>query len=185
MLNKVNICLPFTINILIWKKNKFHKNLNVILYSNDKKINFFSNTESNLLRFDKNTNTLIIEKNYLYEKNNKISNFIENFLKSWDFYFFSKIKFKGKGFRIRFLKKNKLVKFFFGRSHKTFIKFKKIIMKKINKYKFILKSINKKKILNNSYKVVSIKPLNLYTIRGLRNSRQIVCKRKGKKGTYI
>lgn len=185
MLNKLIINLPFTINIVIWKNKKFFENSNILLYDKHKSMKFLVNTEKRLLRFDKNTNTLLLEKTHLYDKNNKFGAFIEELLKSWNFYFFSKIKFKGKGFRIRFLKRNKLVKFFFGRSHKTFISFKKIIMKKINKYKFILKSLNKNKVLNNTNKVVSIKPLNLYTIRGLRNSRQIVFKRKGKKGTYI
>lgn len=58
-------------------------------------------------------------------------------------------------------------------------------MKKINKYKFILKSLNIKKLNKNSNYAVNIKPLNLYTLRGLRLSKQIVFKRKGKKGTYI
>ena len=134
------------------------------------------------------TNILILlclKKKVLNDKNNKLSIFIQNFIKSWDVYYFSKIKFKGKGFRMRFFKKNKLIKFFFGRSHKTFVLFKKLHMRRINKYKFILKSINKDKIKINSHIATNIKPLNLYTIRGIRNSRQTVFKRKGKKGTYI
>ena len=100
-------------------------------------------------------------------------------------YLLSKIKFKGKGFRIRFFKKIKLVKFFFGKSHKSFIYFKNIIIKRINKYKFILKNINKQQLLINSSKVTNIRPINYYTLRGLRVSRQTIYKRKGKKGTYI
>ena len=98
---------------------------------------------------------------------------------------FKKIKFKGKGFRIRFLKKLKLVKFFFGKSHKTYIFFRNIILKKINKYKFILKGLNSENIIVNSKRITSIRPINFYTLRGLRESRQIIFKRKGKKGTYI
>ena len=86
---------------------------------------------------------------------------------------------------MRFFKKNKFVKFFFGKSHKTFILFKKLIMRRINKYKFILKSIKNNKIKINSNYAVNIRPLNLYTLRGIRTTRQIVFKRKGKKGTYI
>jgi len=184
MLNKIILNLPMTINIVIWLK-KTTNVVHIYLYNNTKEFKFYIKNENSVIKFDKNTNSLLLEKNWLNEHNNKFSNFINNLLKSWDFYFFSKIKFKGKGFRIRFLKKNKLVKFFFGRSHKTFIFFKKIFLKKISKYKFILKSINKSKISVNSEMTRGIKPLNVYTLRGLRISRQIIFKRKGKKGTYI
>lgn len=86
---------------------------------------------------------------------------------------------------MRFFKKNKFIKFFFGKSHKTFVLFKFIIMRRINKYKFILKSINKEKLFKDSKYQNKIKKLNVYTLRGLRLSRQTIFKRKGKKGTYI
>ena len=58
-------------------------------------------------------------------------------------------------------------------------------MKKINKYKFVLKGLNKNNVIWNSNLVTKIKPLNMYTLRGLRKTRQTIFKRKGKKGTYI
>lgn len=175
--------LPQNINIIIWKnKNIF----NLFLYNKTKfyklSVNF---DKKNQIKWDNNTNSLTFLENILEKNENKISKKFFNFFKSWDLFFFKKIKFKGKGFRMRFFKKNKFVKFFFGKSHKTFIFFKKIIMKKINKYKFILKSINKNKLNINSKYVTNIKPINLYTLRGLRLSKQIIFKRKGKKGTYI
>lgn len=100
-------------------------------------------------------------------------------------FFFKKIKFKGKGFRIKFFKKIKIIKFFFGKSHKTFIFLKNINKKKINKYKFYIIGINKQKILKIVEKILKIKKINIYTLRGLRKNRQIIFKRKGKKGTYI
>src|SRR5690349_14070160 len=78
----------------------------------------------------------ILNKNSVYN-----INYLNKFLKSIDAYFFFKLKFKGKGYRIRFYKKNKIVKFYFGKSHITFYFFKKLILKKINKYKFVLKSL--------------------------------------------
>lgn len=185
MLNKFIFCLPSNINVIIWKNKRFNNFLNIYIYNKTKNIKLFYNQNINPTKYDKNTNSFFIEKKILNNKNNKLSKFIESFLTSWDVYFFNKIKFKGKGFRIRFFKKTKFMKFFFGRSHKTFVILKNIKMRKINKYKFILKSIKKDKIKKDSYMITKIKPINFYTLRGLRNSRQIIYKRKGKKGTYI
>jgi hypothetical protein len=77
------------------------------------------------------------------------------------------------------------MKFYFGRSHITIFKFKKIQIKKSGKYKFILKNLNPKSLKITALNVVNIKPINVYTLRGLRLSRQLVFKRKGKKGSYI
>lgn len=57
--------------------------------------------------------------------------------------------------------------------------------KRITKYKFLIYSLKKFDIYKSSRIVVNIKPMNFYTLRGIRYSRQIIYKRKGKKGTYI
>jgi hypothetical protein len=78
-----------------------------------------------------------------------------------------------------------MIKFLFGHSHLNLIFLKNIKLKKITKYKFTLKcsSVNK---LNKICKTVClIKPVNIYTNRGIRISRQVIKKRKGKKGSYI
>jgi hypothetical protein len=62
---------------------------------------------------------------------------------------------------------------------------KKIKKKKISKYKFMIFGLKKNKIINLSKFICNIKKVNFYTLRGLRSSRQIIFKRKGKKGTYI
>ena len=110
MFNNLIINIPQNIKIIFWVK-KLNKNLNIFLYNNNKKYKLNINTISNLIRFDVNTNSIIIYNNNLNYTNKKVSNFFFNFLKSWDVFFFSKIKFKGKGFRMRFFKKNKFVKF--------------------------------------------------------------------------
>lgn len=187
MNNNLIINLPQNLNILLWIKND--EILNIWLYNKEKNYKLALNLNYcksyNDIKINKNVNTITFSNNLLNYENNKIINFFNNFFKSWDTYFFEKIKFKGKGFRMRFFKKNKFVKFFFGKSHKTFLFFKNIKMKRINKYKFILRSINKNKLNVNKKYAVNIRPVNKYTLRGIRSSKQIIYKRKGKKGTYI
>lgn len=177
------IHIPPIINVIIFKSNNYVKNINVFLYNSDKKIILSFNKRK--FKFDPETNTLVVERRFLNYEDRKNINKFHNFIKSWDMYFFNKIKFKGKGFRIRFFKKIRLVKFFFGKSHKSFIFYKKIKVKRINKYKFLIRNINKNVLMMNKKMTTNIRPINLYTLRGIRCSRQIIGKRKGKKGTYI
>lgn len=185
MINLVSIQIPQNIKLTFWEKIVNNKKIiNITLLNENKKFIILIENKKKYLKFDLNTNTILINKNQLKTCNKELKKIFE-FLKSWNTFVFKKIKFKGKGFRMRFFKKNKFIKFFFGKSHKTFILFKKIIMKKINKYKFTLKGIDKKKLILISSQPVKIRPFNVYTLRGLRLSRQIIYKRKGKKGTYI
>lgn len=100
-------------------------------------------------------------------------------------YFCKKIKFKGKGFRLKIKKKHKAIKFLFGHSHLNILFIKNFKLKKCGKYKLTLKSTLFNKINVLAKKITNIKPVNVYTNRGIRISRQIIFKRKGKKGSYI
>lgn len=109
---------------------------------------------------------------------------IQIFFFSWDSYFLEKIKFKGKGYRIAFKKKKKIMKFYFGHSHDTIFIFRWVLVKKPHKYKFIILNNNLQTLKQLNHKILKIKPVNIYTKRGLRNFRQTIYKRKGKKSSY-
>lgn len=169
---------------VIFLKNKIKNNLTIILYNNNFSITLSHDLKK--LKFDLESYCLIFEKNLDNKFNLSYSfNEVNKYLKTFEIYFFVKIKFKGKGFKIKFNKKLKLIKFYFGRSHITFFKLKKIKLKKITKYKFLLKSLNITKLKKSASKITYIKPVNLYTLRGIRVSRQFISKRKGKKSSYM
>jgi ribosomal protein L6P/L9E len=98
---------------------------------------------------------------------------------------FNKIKFKGKGFRLRFKKKNKTLKFMFGHSHINIFFLKNVKIKRLGKYKYLFKSKDVQKIKNIAMLICSVKPINLFTKRGIRKGRQVIFKRKGKKSSYV
>jgi hypothetical protein len=56
---------------------------------------------------------------------------------------------------------------------------------KKHKYKFFLSKNNKRKLNLLKTMVLNIRPINTYTKRGLRSSRQLILKRTGKKSTYV
>ena len=62
---------------------------------------------------------------------------------------------------------------------------KKVKMKRLSKYKYFFKSKIEKKLKDSARLISNIRPLNIFTKRGLRRSRQVVYKRKGKKSTYV
>lgn len=177
----INIPVFFKVSILGYKD--VFKIINI--QDDSKKFKILVAKNSNYFFFDKWSNSIVFFDKNVNSNITKVENSFSAFFKSVNLYFYSKIKFKGKGFRIKFLKKSKIIKFFFGRSHITFIVIKNICKKRINKYKFILKSINKKSLNKLSKKITNIKKFNVYTLRGIRKSKQIIFKRKGKKGTYI
>lgn len=174
--------IPISFNILILEDKKNKNNLTIILYNQLYEIDLVYKKKN--IKIDLETYSIKIKLNYDYDNNYNLK-IMNKFIKTFESYFFLKIKFKGKGFKIKFNKKLKLIKFFFGRSHITFFKLKKIKLKKITKYKFLLKSINFNNLNKKSKEMTYIKPVNVYTLRGIRLSKQFIQKRKGKKSSYI
>lgn len=177
-----SINIPISFNIIILENKKNKNDLTIILYNNIQTITLVIDKKK--IKVDLESYSIKINS-YINYNNNFNFKQINKFLKTFEFYFFIKIKFKGKGFKIKFNKKLKLIKFYFGKSHITIFKLKKIKLKKITKYKFILKNLNFMKLKTNAMKITKIKPVNVYTLRGIRLSKQIIRKRKGKKSSYI
>lgn len=101
------------------------------------------------------------------------------FYTAW-FLLFNKLKFNGKGYKIKKNQK-KTIQFLFNFSHKTYLYLKKIIFKKIGKNKFILFSTKKKTIKNYTSRCIALRSNNIYTKRGLRTACCIIKKKNGKK----
>ena len=181
-LNTYIVNIPITFNIIVFENKKNKKNLTITLYNKIQSFNLI-NTVKNI-KIDLESYSIKIKVDYNLNNNINFKQ-INSFLKTFESYFFIKIKFKGKGFKIKYNKKLKLIKFYFGRSHMTFFKLKKIKLKKINKYKFFLRNFNYNWLKKKAIEITKIKPVNIYTLRGIRLSRQIIKKRKGKKSSYI
>jgi len=182
MVKNINIILPPQFNFIILKNNN---NIKINLYNNNYKFNIFLKKNKSLIFTNKNNNILKIEHKTVINNQNLINSYVNKFLKFLDIYKFIKIKFKGKGFKIGFYKNKNIMNFFFGSSHINTFLIKNTLIKKISKYKFILKANNIKNINELSKKIVNIRKINFYTLRGLRQGRQYIIKRKGRKGTFI
>jgi hypothetical protein len=167
------LLIPNNLNLIIIKKKKIY----LYIYN---KYYFF------LIKININQIIAIkIKKLYLIKfiniKNNNYLFFIKNVIFHLNFLYFKKIKFSGKGFRIKKNKKKKNFKLQFNKSHLTILFLKKIILKKIKKSKFLFSFLNKKYLNYISKKIIKINKINIYTKRGLRYSRQLLKKKMNKK----
>jgi transposase len=99
--------------------------------------------------------------------------------------FFKKFKFKGKGFRLTSYKKKRVIEFIFGYSHIYLLFIRNVFYKRFNKYKYILFSKNEEILKRTIREVSYVKKLNFYTLRGLRDTKTIVIKRKGRKSPNL
>jgi ribosomal protein L6P/L9E len=116
---------------------------------------------------------------------NKISKKINSFLNSWDSYYFSKIKFKGKVYKISKYRYNNL-KLSFGRCHKNMMVVRSLFLKKRKKVKTkcMLFGTSKYDLDFSKSLITNVRPINMFTQRGLRLARQIVYRKIGKKSSY-
>ncbi len=172
-------------NIIIYLLPKIYfltlqKNNNKYIYIYNNNLFFFINITNYSFFFKKILNILELKNNYKNISNINISNYLNDFLFSWDYIFNKKIIFSGKGFKIR--KKKNYLFLFFNRSHASLLICNNIIIKKIQKNKILFFYKNWIKYSNTFKNIIQIRPANIYTKRGLRFSRQIILKRKGKGG---
>jgi len=108
---------------------------------------------------------------------------ILNIFYSFSKYFFRKIKFKGKGYYIYKNTRNTITSQF-GHSHRIYIYAFFVSVKFLTKTTVFLFGSSKKDVLSIGFLIKKAKPINIFTGRGVRFSRQIVYKKTGKVSSY-
>jgi len=181
MYKKITIMLFHKNNISVIKKKQ---KINLYIYNS----NFYfllilnSNTHYFLEKYSKYFIICFSERN-LWSK--VVNSYLNKLFFSWNNFFFKKIKFSGKGYKIKKSNKKKYIKLFFNKSHFTIYAFKKEFLKKIRKTKFLVKNSNFMKLNKHAELLVSIRRSNLYTGKGLRLSRTVIFKKASKKGVSL
>lgn len=94
-------------------------------------------------------------------------------------FIFTKIKFKGKTYRIYIDRRNTLI-FQLGYSHKIYFYATTIYAWKLAKFLFFFVSFNFLKLFRMVSSIRKIKPINIYTSRGLRFTNDCIYKKLGK-----
>ena len=134
--------------------------------------------------YDPYTFKIIQQQIKTHKKPQTNNNLYKNYFLYWNV-FFIKIKLIGKGFRIQYFNKYNCINYTFGHSHVYMSIQNKIFTKKTGKYKYIFFHIYKHAIYKFKEKLNRVKPLNAYTLRGLKVFKLKVIKRKGRKSPNI
>jgi hypothetical protein len=113
--------------------------------------------------------------------NIKHFNNLQNKLKYYKPIYFDRFKYVGKGFKLIFKKKKNMFNCIFGHSHIFWVKLQTTFIKKTKKYKYLFISQNKNVYTKTLAILKKIKPINRYTLRGVRTYSSIWTKRKGRK----
>lgn len=160
--------------------------LNFILLNNHNKYNL-------LIIYNKNRFIVIKVLNIHYKKSSKIlrineyeyltvntsDNCLSFFIQNWNNFFIRKIKFKGKGYKI--IKKKRCLFLSFNHSHITWLLTFRTLCKRLTKQKYILVGKKFTYLSNTINLIYKIRPINIYTRRGIRIGKQKILKRIGKK----
>jgi len=181
--SKTLIHVPYSWNIVFIK---IKNNNNYVLgYSYSDTYFFFIPLALNLnnFYFDKKTKVILI--NCLYKNNffNTYWSSFKNIFFSFSRVFFKKLKFKGKGYYIYKNYRNTIATQF-GHSHMSRLYNFNVGLKFISKTMILLYGLSKVDIFLKGKAFYWKKPINIFTGRGVRFSKQIIYKKTGKISSY-
>jgi hypothetical protein len=97
--------------------------------------------------------------------------------------FLLKLKFKGKGYYV-FKNKRNTVAPQFGFAHRLYLYAYSITVKLLSKTKLFLYGLSKKDLIKIGHNFKSFRPINIFTGRGVRFTKQILYKKTGKVSAY-
>jgi ribosomal protein L6P/L9E len=133
--------------------------------------------------FDNQTNVLTFYNNYLSSFFKLYFKLLTNLFYSFSKLFFTKLKFKGKGYYIYKNHRNTIT-YQFGYSHRWYIRAFFSTVRFLNKKTVFVFGTSKKDVFSVSQSIRQAKFVNIFTGRGVRFARQIVYKKTGKVSTY-
>jgi len=169
----------FNKNVCVFKKNKKKY---IYIYNKNYFILFLISCETNI--FFKTKKSFFLKSNIPVNVvgHHQVGWFnlkkqTEMFLKQFCTYEYSKIKFSGKGYKIKKHNKNSIA-LIFNRAHMTRFFFQHIFLKKLKKYKIYMRYTQR--CLKSVDELVNTRKVNIFTKKGLRVTRQLLKKKKGK-----
>ena len=133
---------------------------------------------------DLTTQSVLVHKNIGAARLRRVGRHLQRFAWASTVFYYRKMRFTGKGYKIRKSRAKQSLKFYFGRSHKTYVFSGGLNFKRLSKYRLLLLANNRKRLNRIASLVLQVRPVNRYTKRGLRCTRHFILKRPGKKSTY-
>ena len=176
--------IPHLWNILILKSKT--KNLSsqiFYLFSNTYFFKFTFLNNSIQLSFNKQLRVLDFNFHHFFHSLTFYFNFLKLLFLTFSLPLFLKLKFKGKGYYI-FKNSRNTITPQFGFSHRIYIYSFSVLVKFLSKTTIFLFGLSKKDLLKNGLNIKNIRPINIFTGRGIRFAKQIVYRKVGKVSSY-
>ena len=178
----INFLLPNDWHILI-VSNKYSNLHQIFLYSKNYYLKTIIFEKKPLIYYDFNTKQFFISvctlNNYAHLYLKIIKNFYLNLVKPT----FIKLKFKGKGYYIYKNYRNTITPQF-GYSHRLYLYSFYTNVKFLNKTTLVCFGLNLNNIKLVSNTLYNWRPVNIFTGRGVRFSKQLIYKKSGKVSSY-
>jgi hypothetical protein len=171
----------------LWKvvlvKNTLKSTYHLFMYSTTYFIKIPVPTTFSLPNFDSSTSTISFSSPYINNTTILYGTVLAYFYKALIKPLFMKLKFKGKGYYIYKNYRNTITPQF-GYSHRLYLYAYFLFVKFLSKTTLIIFGLNPLHINQTGRGIFSWRPLNIFTGRGVRFSKQIVYKKSGKVSTY-
>lgn len=170
---------------LPWELILFQKKQNYVIYLYAPSYFFRFPIPKDFIKINFNKNSYILSIENLYPNNYyKIYWFYLNeIFTSLNKPHFLKLKFKGKGYYIYKNKRNTITPQF-GYAHRIYLYAYFVTVKFLSKTSIIVFGFSKKDIFKVSHGIKQMRPINIFTGRGVRFSRTIVYRKQGKVSSY-
>jgi hypothetical protein len=133
--------------------------------------------------FDINTKTLYFYSTYTNNFTKLYYTLLKSFYRLFWKPFIYKLKFKGKGYYIYKNYRNTITPQF-GYSHRLYLYAYFLHVKFLSKTTLIVFGLNNHDVSTISKSIYKWRPLNIFTLRGVRFSKQVIYKKSGKVSTY-
>jgi hypothetical protein len=173
---------PFGWELLILEsKNCAQKN--VLLLSNTYVVKIPLNVGFENLSIDSNTNVIKLHLFYINNNYRLFYHVLTSVLRSFYVPTFLKIKFKGKGYYIYKGKRNTITPQF-GYAHRLYLYSYFVSVKFLSKTSIILFGFQQNDLVKVGLGLKSMRPINIFTGRGVRFARQVIYKKVGKVSSY-
>ena len=157
--------------------------LSLYLYSTTYYFRFAIPSDVHRLNFNKNTSILSLENLYPSNFYSMYWVYLNHVFAILNRPFFLKLKFKGKGYYIYKNKRNTITPQF-GYAHRIYLYAYFVTVKFLSKTSIIVFGFSKDDIFKTSKNIKNMRPINIFTGRGVRFSREIIYRKQGKVSSY-
>ena len=180
---KFSLVVPSGWDYLIFSNSNINKKTFIYIYSNTYYFRIPTPNQIHSLVPDTNSSTIAFVTPYVTNFDRLYWTQLLQVFYAFSRPFFLKVKFKGKGYYI-FKNRRQTITPQFGHSHRLYTYAYFSSVKFLSKTHIFIFGLLKGDALRVAFNIKAMRPINIFTGRGVRFSRQIIYKKVGKVSSY-